>query len=61
MGGEFTDAGGVPAADRIAKWNGSSWSAVSSAGSQISNGRVSAIAVHDGKVYAGGNFIERRG
>ena len=36
VGGEFTDAGGVANADRIAKWNGSSWSAVSSASSQIS-------------------------
>jgi hypothetical protein len=61
VGGEFTDAGGIPAADRIAKWNGSSWSAVSSAGSQISNGRVSAIAVHGGKVYAGGNFVNAGG
>jgi hypothetical protein len=56
VGGEFTDAGGVASADRIAKWNGSGWSAVSSAGSQISNGRVTAIAVHAGKVYAGGSF-----
>ena len=28
VGGEFTDAGGVANADRIAKWNGSSWSAL---------------------------------
>src|SRR3954454_4145730 len=56
VGGEFTDAGGLPDADRIAVWNGSSWSAVSSSASQISNGRVSAIAVSAGKVYAGGNF-----
>ena len=56
VGGEFTDAGGVANADRIAKWNGSSWSAVSSATSQISNGRVAAIAVSAGKIYAGGNF-----
>ncbi len=56
VGGEFTDAGGVPNADRIAKWNGSSWSAVSSSTSQISNGRVSAIAVSGGRVYAGGTF-----
>ena len=56
VGGEFTDAGGVPDADRIATWNGSSWSAVSSSTSQISNGRVSAIAVSAGKVYAGGTF-----
>jgi hypothetical protein len=56
VGGEFTDAGGLPDADRIAVWNGSSWSAVSSSASQITNGRVSAIAVSAGKVYAGGNF-----
>jgi hypothetical protein len=56
VGGEFTDAGGIPAADRIATWNGSSWGAVSSSTSQISNGRVSDIAVSGGKVYAGGSF-----
>lgn len=57
VGGEFTDAGGVPDADRIATWNGSSWSAVGSSTEQIENGRVSAIAVSGGKVYAGGTFI----
>ena len=56
VGGEFTDAGGIPAADRIATWNGSNWGAVSSPTSQISNGRVFDIAVSGGKVYAGGNF-----
>jgi len=56
VGGEFTNAGGLPDADRIAVWNGSTWSAVSSSASQITNGRVSAIAVSAGKVYAGGNF-----
>ena len=56
VGGEFTDAGGIADADRIAKWNGSSWSAVSSSTSQITNGSVSAIAVSGGKVYAGGTF-----
>ena len=57
VGGEFTDAGGIPDADRIATWDGSGWSAVSSsAPQQISNGRVSAIAVSAGKVYAGGSF-----
>jgi hypothetical protein len=56
VGGGFTDAGGIPAADRIATWNGSSWSAVSSPASQISNGVVSAIAVSGGKVFAGGSF-----
>jgi hypothetical protein len=61
VGGEFTDAGGIPDADRIATWNGSNWSAVSSPASQISNGRVSAIAVHAGKVYAGGSFQDAGG
>ena len=56
VGGAFTDAGGVPNADRIAKWNGSSWSAVSSSTSQITNGQINAIAVSGGKVYVGGTF-----
>ena len=56
VGGEFTDAGGIPDADRIATWNGSTWNAVSSSTSQIANGRVSDIAVSGGKVYAGGTF-----
>ena len=56
VGGKFTDAGGIPNADRIAKWNGSSWSAVSSSTEQITNGEVFAIAVAGGKVYAGGTF-----
>jgi hypothetical protein len=56
VGGKFTDAGGIPSADRIAIWNGSNWSAVSSATEQIADGEVFAIAVAGGKVYAGGAF-----
>jgi hypothetical protein len=56
VGGQFTDAGGIANADRIAKWDGSSWSAVSSSTEQIGNGEVFAIAVAGGKVYAGGVF-----
>jgi hypothetical protein len=56
VGGKFTDAGGIANADRIAKWNGSAWSAVSSSTEQIDNGEVFAIAVTGGKVYAGGTF-----
>ena len=56
VGGKFTDAGGIANADRIAKWNGSAWSAVSSSTEQIANGEVFAIAVTGGKVYAGGVF-----
>ena len=62
VGGGFTDAGGIAAADRIAKWNGSSWSAVSNSMSEIpSNGSVAAIAVSGGKVYAGGTFRDAGG
>jgi hypothetical protein len=61
VGGIFTDAGGNANADRIARWNGSSWSAVSSSTSQISNGIVDAIATAGGKVYAGGTFQDAGG
>ena len=61
VGGIFTGAGGDPDANRIARWNGSSWSAVSSSASQISNGSVNAIAVAGGKVYAGGTFLNAGG
>jgi hypothetical protein len=54
-GGWFMAAGGV-AANRIAKWNGTSWSAL---GSGMS-GSVSALTVFDDgsgpALYAGGNF-----
>jgi hypothetical protein len=58
VGGGFTNAGGIAAADRIAAWNGSAWSAV---GSGIDNGLVRAIAYADGKVYAGGTFLNAGG
>jgi hypothetical protein len=56
VGGGFSNAGGVPEADRIATWNGSTWGAVSSSTERIPGGDVLAIAVHAGKVYAGGTF-----
>ena len=61
VGGKFTDAGGIANADRIAKWNGSAWSAVSSSTEQITSGEVFAIAVAGGKVYAGGTFTAGTG
>lgn len=58
VGGSFTAAGGVAGTNRIAKWNGSAWSAVNSTSSKISDGDVRAIAYDatTGKVYAGGAF-----
>src|SRR5437867_1868795 len=60
-GGQFTTAGGT-AANYIAKWNGSSWSAL---GSGMDGGffptRVSAELVSGGDLYAGGKFTTAGG
>jgi hypothetical protein len=50
-GGYFTTAGGVTA-NRIAKWNGSAWSALGSG----MNYPVNALAVSGTDLYAGGSF-----
>jgi hypothetical protein len=59
VGGAFTDAGGHPAADHIASWNGSAWHALGPANSL--NGAVEAIAYHAGRVFAGGQFTNAGG
>jgi hypothetical protein len=51
VGGFFSTAGGVPARN-VAKWDGSSWSAL---GAGLSD-TVLALAVIDGDLYAGGQF-----
>lgn len=51
VGGSFTSVQGFPAAG-IAKWNGTSWSAL---GSGIS-GSVYAIAISGSDIYVGGDF-----
>lgn len=61
-GGNFTQAGGVPA-NRIAKWNGSVWSSL---GTGLSGGGVytlvtSLALANNGEVYAGGVFTEAGG
>lgn len=67
-GGDFTVAnlgafspsstvrGGGTDANRIARWNGGSWSALGSAGGNGANGTVNALAVTGDDVYAGGAF-----
>jgi hypothetical protein len=57
VGGTFIDAGGNPAADRIARWDGNNWSPVGNASDQIpAFSTVHAIAYANGKVYVGGTF-----
>jgi hypothetical protein len=59
-GGSFTIAGGTPV-NRIAKWNGTSWSALGG-GMTAPGSSISALAVFDDgsgggpALYAGGNF-----
>ncbi|MEX1071893.1 MAG: sortase [Anaerolineales bacterium] len=63
VGGTFTDVNNsgatLTAADRIAKWDGSNWSAlgVGSAGNgSIANGQVNELAVIGSDLYVGGTF-----
>jgi hypothetical protein len=52
VGGYFTSPGNY-----IAKWNGSSWSALGSG----TNGKITALCIHNGEVYAGGVFTAAGG
>jgi hypothetical protein len=56
IGGQFTRVGNV-AANNIAKWNGTEWSALGSG----TSGPVNAIALNGTDVYAGGNFTDAGG
>ena len=55
-GGDFTRAGGNPA-NRIAKWDGSAWSALGSG----MNTNVRALAVSGNDLYVGGDFTTAAG
>ncbi len=58
LGGDFTNAGGKPAADYVARWTGSAWKPV---GAGITNGHVNAVAVDGGRVIVGGAFNDAGG
>jgi hypothetical protein len=55
-GGEFTTAGGSPV-NRIAKWNGNSWTPLGSG----MNNTVRALVVYNNNLYAGGDFTTAGG
>ena len=57
-GGYFQNAGGIAAADYVAKWNGSAWSAMgaSGTGNGVLSGQVYALAISGSDVYVGGYF-----
>gem|GEM_PF-2467151 len=57
VGGNFTDAGGVPSADYIARWDGTRWNSIGAGLNNI----VNAIAVANGIVYVGGDFTDAGG
>jgi hypothetical protein len=56
-GGDFTTAGGVPA-NRVARWNGSSWSAM---GSGLNNAVWTLAVLPNGDLVAGGSFTTTGG
>lgn len=63
VGGYFNNAAGVEAADNLAYWNGTAWVAVGATDPQQNpiNGRVAALAFHNGKLYVGGDFQDAGG
>ena len=59
VGGNFTLLGdGYTSANRIAKWNGSSWSALSANGISGVNDHVSSIAILGSDIFVGGSFTK---
>ncbi len=63
VGGDFDNAAGIATADHVARWNGSTWSALGSNGSGDGalNGEINALAVSGTNLYAGGGFTDAAG
>ncbi|MCT7967673.1 DUF4347 domain-containing protein [Laspinema sp. D1] len=57
VGGDFINAGGDPHADRIAKWDGTKWSALGMG----FNNTVYEIVINGSDIYAGGWFTNAGG
>ncbi|MFZ5821523.1 MAG: S-layer homology domain-containing protein [Chloroflexota bacterium] len=58
VGGRFTNAANLGAADYLARWDGSNWSAVgdNGSGNGALDNSVSALAISGPDLYVGGNF-----
>ncbi len=63
VGGEFRNAGGVEAADYLARWDGEAWFAVGPIDSATSafSYSVFSLSVVDGVLFAGGQFRDAAG
>ena len=63
VAGQFYDVAGNRAAQYIAKWNGTTWSALGSDvnGNGLIGGPVYALAMSGGNLYAGGDFEDAAG
>lgn len=59
VGGGFTDAGGIPEADYLARWDGTSWHAVAAGFPLLT--QIYSIAVSGSNIYVGGNFTSING
>jgi hypothetical protein len=59
VGGFFSNAGGVPGANNIARWDGTQWHAVG--GANAISGLVYDIAISGTDVYVGGIFFNAGG
>lgn len=59
-GGQFTTISGVPA-DRIARWNGSTWTGMDTSFLAMPPPFISSLLVHGGSVFIGGDFLALNG
>jgi hypothetical protein len=60
-GGSFTNAGGHPAADYIAQWDGRTWQALGTGLLGINNSITALVAAPDGTVFATGTRLDSSG